>query len=289
MKEYTTLQPEEPTQENLAELQQEDAKLRKKISRLGLARTLAVALSLIGVGGVSLAASYLVESIILTLAGLGLVFWGVILLYISPQKFVPEKLLGAMGISMTKSIDKLLSSMNYGGKTIFLYPKHLKGLKQGYVFIPYENKDQNPLPSDEALAEEKLVYENPRGLFMVAPSHGLVELIEQEGETNLTSADMQYLKETLPKLLVNNLRVVDGMSMDDSRGFVRVRMEGETAARVCATLSKETSAGKHLGCPLCASVALMISKVSGKPVSIEETRVNEADHSIATTFRMLEV
>ncbi len=288
MKEYSTLEPEEPTQNQAEQLEKEKVKLKKK-SKSALARTLSVALALIVAGGASLGASYLLDSIIMTLAGLGLVFWGIIMLYISPQRFVPEKLIGSMGITMTKSIDKLLSGMNYGGKTIFLYPKHLKGLSQGYVFIPYENRDQNPLPSDEALAEEKLVYDNPRGIFMVAPSQGLVELVEKEIEINLTAADMEYVKEVLPKLYVNSLRLVDGMSIEDNHGFVRVRMEGETASKVCATISREATSGKHLGCPLCSSIALIISKVSGKPVSIEETRANEADHSIASTFRMLEV
>jgi hypothetical protein len=243
---------------------------------------------LIGVGGASLAASYFADSVILTLAGLGLVFWGVIMLYISPQRFIPEKLFGSMAISTTKTIDRLLVSMNYGGRTVFLHPKHLKGLSQGYIFIPYEDKDRNVLPSDEALAEEKFVYENPRGIFMIAPSQGIVELIEKEIDSNLATLDMAYIKENLPKLLVNNFRLIDSMSIEENHGFVRVRMEGESAAKVCSTVTKETTVGKHFGCPLCASLGLIFSKVTGRPVSIEESSVNEVESSISTAFKTLE-
>lgn len=288
MNDYGSVESEKVHVQNLKSLQEENIKLKKKIWRLRFSGTLAIGLALIGIGGAALAGSYFASSVIMTLAGLGLVFWGVIMLYISPQRFVPEKVIEAMSISMTMSIDKLLVNMNYNGRTIFLHPKHLKGLSQGYVFIPYELKDQNTLPNDEALTEEKLVYENPRGIFMVAPCRGMVELIENEIDTNLATSDMAQMKELLPKLMVNNLRMVDSMTIDENRGFIRVRMEGESASKVCMTVTKETTVGKHFGCPLCASLGLIFSKVTGKPISIEENSVNEAEYSITTTYRTLE-
>lgn len=274
--------------EIIRELQEENLRLKKRLWRLRLSSTLTVGLSLIGVGGASLVGSYLADSVIMTLAGLGLVFWGVIMLYISPQRFVPEKVVESMSVASAKSIDKLVVNLNYSGRTIFLHPKHLKGLSQGYVFIPYELKEQTSLPSDEALAEEKLVYENPRGIFMAAPSHGLVQLIEKEMESNLATADMSRVKEDLPKLLVNNLRLLDTMSVEDNHGFIRVTMGGEAAARICKTITKETKIGEHFGCPLCASLGLIISKVTGRPVTIVENKVHEVDSIITTTYRRLE-
>ncbi len=289
MKEYSASESDIAQQDSVRELEEEIIRLKRRIWRLRLSGTLGIGLGLIGAGGGSLAASYFANSVILTLAGLGLVFWGVIMLYVSPQRFVPEKVFGSMAISMTKSIDKLLVSLNYRGRTIFLHPKHLKGLSQGYVFIPFEEKEQTALPSDEELAEERLVYENPRGIFMISPSHGLVQLIEKELGNNLAAADMAHLKEQLPKLVVNQLRMVDSMTIEENRGFVRVVMEGESAAKVCRTISKETTTGHHIGCPLCSCMGLIISKVTGKPVTIEENKVDEVDYIITTTYRALEI
>lgn len=244
---------------------------------------------MIGTGGVSLAASYFASSVILTLSGLGLVFWGAILLFVSPQRYVPEKMSSAMAVSMTKSIDRLLQSLNCKGRTIFLHPKHLKGLSQGYVFIPHELKDTSELPSDEALEEERLVYDDPRGIFMVAPSSGLVELLEKEIDTNLATLDMEHVKDILPKLLVNNLRMIDRLTFEEDQGAIRAVMEGESAANVCATITKETTVGAHFGCPLCASIGLIISKVTGKPVFIEENKVDEINSIISTAYRTVNV
>lgn len=289
MNNYSSVKTEEAQLRNIKSLQEENIRLKEKLWRHSLSGTAGIGLTLIGVGGAAIGGSYFASSVVMTLAGLGLVFWGAIMLYISPQRFVPEKVVEAMSVSMTKSIDKLLVSLNYKGKTIFLHPRHLKGLSQGYVFIPYEAKEQTILPSDEALAEEKLVYDNPRGIFMVAPSHGIVQLLEKEMDNNLATADMAYVKEQLPKLLVNNLRMIDSMTIEENHGFIRVKMGGEAAAKVCKTLTRETTIGAHFGCPLCASLGLVISKVTGKPVMIEENKVHDVENIIATTYRTLEI
>ncbi|MGI0016519.1 MAG: hypothetical protein ACREBU_24115 [Nitrososphaera sp.] len=273
---------------SLKDLQTENSRLKRRLRHLQFMSTMSVGLGLIGAGGLSLVLSYFASSVILTLAGLGLVFWGVILLYISPSRYVPEKVLSGLSVSMIKSIDRLLVNMNYRGKTIFVHPRILKGLAQGYVFIPYDNVPMGNLPSDEQLAEEKVMYEDPKGIFMVAPSQGLVELIEKELDSNLTTVDMAYLRENLPKLLVNNLRLVDSVAIEEPPELIRIKITGETAARVCRTVSKETLIGDHFGCPLCSALGLIISKVTGKPVSIMESRANEIENTISTTYRTLQ-
>jgi hypothetical protein len=287
--EYSPVGTEKAQLQSIKTLQEENVRLKHKLTQRRLSGTAGIGLALIGAGGAAIGGSYFASSVVLTLAGLGLVFWGAIMLYISPQRFVPEKVVESMSISTTKSIDKLLVSLNYKGKTVFLHPKHLKGLSQGYVFIPFESKEQTMLPSDEALAEERLVYDNPRGIFMVAPSHGLVQLLEKEMDTNLATADMAYVKEQMPRLFVNNLRMVDSMLIEENHGFIRVKMGGEAAARTCKTVTNETTIGSHFGCPLCSSIGLVISKVTGKPVTIEENKVHEVENIITTTYRTLEI
>lgn len=275
--------------EDMTTVQEENIRLRKKLRRRILSGTMPVGLGLILAGAGAIAGSYFADSVVLTLAGLGLVFWGVIMLYISPGRFLPEKVVELMSISMSKSIDKLIVSLNYKGRTVFLHPRHLKGISQGYVFIPFEPRDEVLLPNDEALSEEKLVYDNPRGVFMVAPSQGLVELIEKELGANIATLDMAFLGEQLPKLLVNNLRLLDSMTIQQNQSFTVVTMTGEAAAKVCRTLTKETTIGAHFGCPLCASMGLIISKVAGKPVTIVENKVQEAQNVITTTYRTVEI
>ena len=287
MKGYTAADTAKSAIERLAEVQGEGKALASKHGKMQFTGTHKIGFAMMGAGGIALGASYFTSSVVMMLSGLGLIFWGLIMLYISPQRYLPEKIFGSLAVSNTKSIDRLLVSLNYNGRTIFLYPKHLKGLSQGYVFIPHEQMEESALPSDEALAEEKLVYENPRGIFMVAPSNGLVELVENEMDLNLATVELPYIRDVIPKFVVNNLRMVDSMTVEEERDSIHVVMEGESAARVCQTISSETSIGRHFGCPLCSSIALMISKVTGKPVFIEETKVDEVNSTISSTYRMV--
>lgn len=250
--------------------------------------TLSAGVGLIAAGALSLIASYMSSSPILTLGGLGLVFWGVIMLYISPSKHVPEKLFGSLSLSMIKSIDRLVVSMAYRGRTVFLHPKHLKGLAQGYVFIPYDNLAMVNIPTDEQLAEEKTIYNSPRGLLMPAPSQAIVKLIEEELDSNLAIVDLAYLRENLPKLLINNLKIIDGLSIEERPDSIRVSIVGSSAAELCRTVSKETLIGDHFGCPICSAFGLMISKVTGKPVCIQESKVDESIHTIITSYKIVE-
>jgi hypothetical protein len=250
--------------------------------------TLTIGIALIAAGGASLVISYVLSSVVLTLAGLGLVFWGVTILYISPAKFVPENILSLLSLSTIKSIDRMLINMNYRGKTIFVHPRHLKGLAQGFVFIPYDSSFRGSLPNEEQLAEERMLYEDPKGIFMVAPSQGLVDLVEKELDVNLATVDMEYLKENLPRLLANNFRIIDSITIHDAPGSVRVDIVGDSAAKLCKAVSKETLIGNHFGCPLCSSLALMLSKVVGKPVAIQENSANEVEGTIVNTYRIID-
>lgn len=271
-----------------SELRAENARLRQKLWHLQFMSTLTVGIALIAAGGASLVVSYVFSSVVLTLAGLGLVFWGVTILYISPSKYVPEKVLSLLSLSTIKSIDRMLINMNYRGKTIFVHPRHLKGLAQGYVFIPYDSSFRGNLPNEEQLAEERMLYEDPKGIFLVAPSQGLVELVEKELDINLATVDMEFLVENLPKLLTNNLRIIDSIAIKVLAESVRVDIVGDSAAKLCKAVSKETLIGNHFGCPLCSSIALMISKVVGKPVAIQENKANDVDSTIATTYRIID-
>jgi hypothetical protein len=262
--------------------------LKKKLSHFEFASTLTIGIALIVAGGASLVASYVFSSVVLTLAGLGLVFWGVTILYISPSRYVPENVLSLLSLSTIKSIDRMLINMNYRGKTIFVHPRHLKGLAQGYVFVPYDSSFRGSLPNEEQLAEERMLYEDPKGIFMVAPSQGLVDLVEKELGVNLATVDMEYLKENLPRLLTNNLRIIDSVAIQDQPGSVRVDIVGDSAAKLCKAVSKETLIGNHFGCPLCSSLALMISKVVGKPVAIQENKPNDVEGTIVNTYRIID-
>jgi hypothetical protein len=300
-KEVTPLQTpatQEYIQARLRELELENLSLKKRLWQTRYIGTLPTSLILLGIGAACLLFSYLWSSSILTFIGLGLALWGILIMYLSPSRHVRAELLDAVSSSMQKSIDALVSNMGYTGKAVFFHPKSLTGLGQGYVFIPHyttsaitgngENsnlklEDLNLLPySSESTVPQ--IYLHPKGMFLAAPSQGMVDLIEKEIGINFALVSFDRVQEVLPKLLIEELNLVDDMSVEEEigTGNIVARATGGPCTDICKLLGQETRLRNHLGCPLCSVVALVISKVKGKPVIVKET--NATDNTITTTF-----
>jgi hypothetical protein len=146
------------------------------------------------------------------------------------------------------------------------------------------------IPREEELAKEKIFYDDPKGALLVAPNQGIVDILEKKLNVNFATVDLAYLQRTIPRMLVDDLRIVDDFSIlsdDNEKKHVRIQVSGKRVADVCDLLSKETKLSSKLGCPICGSFALIVSKVFGKPVVIRESIVR--DSTILTIFEVLDL
>jgi hypothetical protein len=265
--------------------------LRRQITQLFTIQKSLRALAcivLLSIGSISLVLSYVYTSTILTFIGLGLVLWGVMTLNISRTRYVHEEAVHGISVSTMKSLDAILSALSNTGSLIFLHPRHLKGLKQGYIFLSYYGVLR--IPREEELAKEKVLYDDPKGALLVAPNQGIVDTLEKMLNVNFATVDLTYLQRTIPRMLVDDLRIVDDFSIlsdDNEKKHVRIQASGKRVADVCELLSKETKLSSKLGCPICGSFALIVSKVFGKPVVIRESIVR--DNTISTIFEVLDL
>lgn len=269
----------------IKELESDHFDLKEKLWKLRDQGTKSIAIILIGIGGASLLASYLYSSLILTFIGLGLTLWGAVIFYVVPSRHVPEKIMYAVALQMTKTLDSLLVGIGYKGEAIFYQCKYQDGLSQGYMFIPFDNVHK--IPNIHEFRQEKVFYDNPKGISIFAPSQGLVELFEQELNVNFEDVDLVYVQENLTRLLIEDLNLIDDLAIENSNGVIRVTITGKACAYDCDSINEQTQLGIHLGCPLCAALALVISKVAGKPVAIKETNVK--NDAIETSYAILDL
>ena len=127
-----------------------------------------IACAMLTLGLISLAASASSASSTLTFIGLGLTFWGAILLFITPTKHVKLELLNATTRSIPTYIEKVLADAKLKGKGIYLPPKYLKDFESTQIFIPL--KANQPLPK---------LGETAVGLFLTPPGLALSKLFEK--------------------------------------------------------------------------------------------------------------
>jgi len=245
-----------------------------------------VAYALLISGIIALVTSIVYSSSILAFVGLGLTFWGALLLYIKPTKYVKTSLLDSTAISSLKTIDQIITDLNYKGKAIYLPPRYVKELKGGKVFIP--SKKDLAMPPVEEIAEEKVFLKNPKGMCLTPPGLGLVNLYENELGKDFAEVDLNYLQNNLPKLFVEGLEIAEDLEINIENNTIKAKITGSINKDLCNETRELPNICSSIGCPICSSIAIALTRATGKSVIIEKTEVPEDGETIETSFRLLE-
>jgi len=273
--------------ERIQQLERENQALKLEAWRNRRKPSGIVAYVLLFLGLVSLCSSIIYSSTISVFAGVALTFWGALLLYVKPTAYVKASLLDSATISSLVTIDQIITDLGIEGKAIYLPPRSIKELKGGTAFIPTE-KDMIMIPSIEEVSEGKVFLKNPEGICLTPPGLGLVNLYEDELGKDLTKVDLDYLRNNLPKLLIEDLETAEDMEINTEANVIRVKMTGSIYVDLCKEVRKLKNICGSLGCPLCSSLALAISRTTGKPVIIEDDKISGDNKTIEVSYLILE-
>lgn len=244
-----------------------------------------VAYALLLSGTIALATSIVYSSSILAFTGLGLTFWGAILLYIKPTKYVKASLLDSTALSSLRTIDQIITDLNYNGKAVYLPPSYLKKTKGATVFIP--SKKGLVIPPAEEVAEEKVLLKNPRGICLTPPGLDLANLYEKELRKDFTKVDLNYLKNNLPKLFIEDLEIAKDLQINIESDRIQAKITRSIYENLCKEARKLSHICHSIGCPLCSSIAVTLTRATGSPVIIEKTEIPKEGNIIEANFRLL--
>ena len=265
----------------IQQLESEKEDLRLKLRKHRFAPSKIVPASLLTIGAVALMSSIVFFSSILAFIGLGLTFWGALFLFIRPVAYVKAKLLDSTAVSSLIAIDKMLSEEACQGKALYLAPKN----EDGMVFIPAN--DRLTIPSTDEIAGGKVFLENPQGVFLLSPGYGLTKLFEKELGVDFSKVDLNYLQKNLPKLLIEDLEVVEEFSIDVHGEFVEVKMVGAVYQDLCREVRKLNNICLHIGCPICSAIGCALAKVTGNPVVFEGDKLSSDGKEIRARYRVI--
>ena len=224
------VQPEgdaESLVERLRHLESENEALRLELWRHRRKPSGIGGYGLLILGAISLSSSIIYSSIIPAFIGLGLAFWGALLLYIKPTRYVKADLLDSTAISTLTAIDRVITELNYEGKGIYLPPRYLKEIKSGTVFIP-SNKEIT-IPPVEEVTEEKVFLKNPNGICLTPTGLGLTNLYEDELGTDFARVDFNYLQNNMPKLFIEDLEIAENLELSMEGSTIHVKIVGSVS------------------------------------------------------------
>lgn len=239
---------------------------------------------LLGIGLVALVLSVLFGSTILVFIGLGLAFWGMLVFFVRPQKYVRSDLMTATAWSSLKTVDDMMLGLGYRERGVYIPA----GPEKAVVFIPAEPFSKLPSPSVVAhglAADGKLYLHDPDGLLVVPPGLALANLIEKKLGFDVKGVGLDRLVQTLPKVLVN-LEIVSNAEIEVEGSFVRFRLSDSIYADFCKQV-RDNSRPCGLGCPMCSALACILAVGTGKPVLFDEDKLAPDGKTTLSNYQLV--
>jgi hypothetical protein len=262
--------------------QKRETRAKKKTSL-----TKAAIWAFLSIGSVTLLTSIIYISSILAFIGLGLVFWGALLLYVQPEEYTKKALLDATLLPSLSTLNQIINELNYKGKAIYLPPKYSNDPEENKLYIPKQKEGEFPTPEDILEQENQIFLNKPQGILLTPPGAQLAKLFEKILETNFAKKDLQYITQNMPKLFVEDLEIADNLEIEARNDEIKITITNSAFQEA----QKENNTLSHLcssiGCPLSSAIACALTKATGKPITIEKIQTSEEGKNIEAIYRIL--
>jgi len=76
------------------------------------------------------------------------------------------------------------------------------------------------------------------------------------------------------------------MNIEDNK--IQVKITGSIYNDLCNEVRKLSNTCSSFGCPLCSSIAVALTRATGKPVLIENIEVTDNGKTIEAHYRLIE-
>ena len=258
---------------------------KKPKPKLGLAQI--VSLTLFCAGVVALTCSVLLSSSILAFIGLGLTFWGAILLYIRAEKYIEKTLLDSTVFPSLVTLNQVIAELGFKGQAVYLPPKYLKDFESSKVFIAKQERTKLPTPKQIQEQEERMFFADPEGILLTPPGADLTRLFEKTLDTSFTKVDLQYIEQDIPRLLVEDLEIAENVEIEAKKNGVYAKIENSIYKNMHVEVETLFKARSSLGCLICSAIACAIAKAAGKPVIVEKYQTSPDGRTLTIEYRLL--
>lgn len=265
--------------ETIKQLQARNEHLKLELLKSRSIPTGKIGIAFMVPGVLSLALSIYANSAVPAFIGLGLTFWGALFFFIRPVKYVRSSLLDSAAISSYSTIDRIIKDLNYKGKSFYIppYPKdvylpeYLKGLKNLIVFISAD--EGASMPSIEDMAKSRFIIEKPKGISVAPPGLGLLTLIEDEMQTDITSLSLNELCSNLTKTIIENFQLAKEVEITPGEDTIQLRIY-DSIYKHLYSREENLQSIHFLGCPIVSAITGAIAKNTGKILTISKDEVS---------------
>ncbi len=223
------------------------------------------------------------ESYVAAFIGLGLTFWGALLMFVRSTKYVKLDLLTAASSSTLGTIEEMLATTAFSNKGIYLPPKLLPDYSSNLVSIHATNKQA--LPKREEITKNENS-KTSKWLFLTPPGQALCAIFEKHLGKSFAEMDLPEFQRSLPKLF-DELEITKHASLDIEGNVITVKAQNNIFEDLCKETGKRQRTLTALGSPFSSALGCALAKVAGKPVIIEKEEQTD-DNTTTIQYRLWE-
>jgi hypothetical protein len=261
----------------IQELEKEKQNLKDQLWRAKGRPSRLVALVMFVVGVIALVAAVSLDVTVLAFVGLGLAFWGALLLQVRPSAYLKAEIVKSTAQSSVEAVDRLLGDLGCASKGIYLPARSLQRI---VVFVPSGN-NAGSIVNHTSLNSMK-------GIIVVPPGLSLAALIENELGIDITKSKLVTLEGKLTKILTDDLEIVKDFEMRLDREQASFKFVQANLADFCNNLRDRTHICSTLGCPICSAMGCLLAGSSKRPVEFEGEKISKNGQVMEATYRIIE-
>jgi len=271
--------------------------------RISLIHVAITAMLTLGVTAILTSIAY--TSSVLAFIGLGLVFWGAILLYIRPEEYTKKVLLEAALSPSLTTLNEMIQEFAYKGDATYLPPKYFTHPGTTKIYVSKRKDASLPTPEKIQKYENQPVARTTRGLLLTPPGIHMARLLEKSLGTSFIVMDLENLQRKLPKHFIENLEIAENLEIQVENNKTGRKTDGTTSplpmknttihAKITKPIyenkSKETRDPQQsnvlIGCPISSAIAIAITKAAGKPVRITDLKSSEDGNILEASYEII--
>jgi hypothetical protein len=258
----------------------------------------------LGVAAILTSIAY--TSSVLAFIGLGLAFWGAILLYIRPEEYTKKVLLEAVLSPSLTTLNEMIQEFAYKGDATYLPPKYFAHPGTTKIYVSKRKDASLPAPEEIQKYENQPVARTTQGLLLTPPGTQMSRLLEKSLGTSFIVMDLESLQRKLPKHFIENLEIAENLEIQVENNKTGKKTDGTTSPLPMKNTSihakitkpiyeiifKQTEDSQQsnalIGCPISSAIAIAIAKAAGKPVRITDLKSSEDGNILEASYEIIE-
>jgi hypothetical protein len=236
------------------------------------------------ISGLFLSLAYLTRYIVFEMTSILALFLGVIFVLSGVERYMKSRVANRAVLSYLYILRDLLNHFGIDSQGIYVPTVEGDSVK---IFLP-KNRS-NSLPDISEATSSAVVSEN--GLILPPVGNALLQLYEEE-LGDILSFDLDYLKEWLPRVLVDGLKMVEKSEITQDGEDIHVKLTDSSFSELCQNKGV-AQVCRTIGCPVSSSIAEAIAKNTGQVVYYvncvydPSTRTTEVTYKLGPTLKDL--